>query len=310
MEKVKYSIVVPAYNEEEAAPIFYKTIIPIMEQTGESFEIVIVNDGSKDKTEQILAEIAKNDTRVKVINFSRNFGQQAALLCGLQATTGEAIIDLDIDLQDPPELILSMIAKWKEGYDVVHGKRKKRKGESVFKKVTAHFYYRFLRKITNMDIPKDTGDFKLFDRKVIDAILSMSEHSRLLRVQTTWVGFKQCFIEFDRPERTVGETKYTLKKMIKLATDGIIPNSDYPLFLPLKLGIFFGVLSLVAFVTFIVLVCCGIALPLTAWLFPTIGCFSAIILACSGLANVYVGRIYEEVKDRPKYIVKDKINIK
>jgi dolichol-phosphate mannosyltransferase len=246
---------------------------------------------------------------VKVCNFSRNFGQQAALLCGLEAAKGQAMIAMDADLQDPPEVALQMIEKWKEGYDVVHGKRRKRKGETVFKKATAFFFYRFMRHITGLDMPADTGDFKLYDRKVVDAILSMKEHDRLLRAQTTWVGFKQTSIEFDRPERVAGETHYTLKKMIKLAQSGVFPNTDYTLTFPIKLGLGLGFLSLACMITFLVLACCSVPFGgLVAWLFPTMGALSAIILVCQGVANIHVSMIYREVQNRPKYIVSERYN--
>lgn len=308
MEKPIYSLLVPVYNEEEVLPIFYAAVMPIMEKLEESFEIVFVNDGSKDQSENILREMSTKDERVKVINFSRNFGQQAAIHAALGYAKGSAMIIMDVDLQDPPEVAVEMIAKWKEGYDVVHGKRAKRRGETLFKKISAFFYYRFLRKITDMDIPSDTGEFKLYDRKVVDTILALPEHNRYLRGLSTWVGYKQTLVEFERPERTVGVTKWTIKKMIKLAGDGIVANSSYPLFLSIKIGLLGIFLSLAAFVTFMVLILCGISLPLVVWLFPTITLVGAIVLTLSGFNNIYVGRIYDEVKQRPLYIVREAIN--
>lgn len=306
----KYSIIVPAYNEEKSLRLFYEAVTPIMESTGESYEIIFINDGSTDKTQEILRDFSSADKRVKVCNFSRNFGQQAAFLCGLETATGDAVIAMDADLQDPPKVALQMIDKWKEGYEIVHGRRKKRTGETVFKKATAYLYYRFMRKITKMDMPKDVGDFKLYDRKVVNAILSMGEHDRLLRAQTAWVGFKQTFVEFERPERVAGETHYTLKKMVKLAEAGIFPNTDYTLTLPIKLGFFLSFVSLACFIVFTVLACCGIGFGgLTAWLFPSIGLCVGLILGCQGLANMYVNMIYKEVQNRPKYIISEKYNI-
>ncbi len=306
---VKYSIVVPAYNEEKSLQIFYDTVTPIFDSLQESYELIFVNDGSRDGTKEILRELAAKDARVKVCNFSRNFGQQAALLCGLEHACGEAMIAMDADLQDPPEVALQMIEKWKEGYDIVHGKRKKRKGETVFKKATASLFYKFTRKITGMELQRDSGDFKLYDRKVVDTILSMGEHDRLLRAQASWVGYNQTCVEFDRPERVAGETHYTLKKMIKLAESGIFPNTDYTLTFPIKLGILLGVLSMACFATFIVLACVGISFGgLTAWLFPSIGLGVAIVLFFQGLANMHTAMIYKEVQNRPKYIVAEKLN--
>ena len=305
----KYSIIVPAYNEEKSLRLFYDAVTPMMKSLQEEYEIIFINDGSRDATKEILRGLADLDRRVKVCSFSRNFGQQAALLCGLEAASGDAIIAMDADLQDPPEVALQMIEKWKEGYDVVHGKRRKRKGETVFKKATAFFFYRFMRHITGLDVPADTGDFKLYDRKVVDAILSMKEHDRLLRAQTTWVGFQQTSIEFDRPERVAGETHYTLKKMIKLAQSGVFPNTDYTLTFPIKLGLGLGFASLACFTVFLILACCNVDFGgLTAWLFPTMGALSAIILVCQGVANIHTSMIYKEVQNRPKYIVADRYN--
>ena len=305
----KYSIIVPAYNEEKSLQLFYDAVTPLMRNLQEEYEIIFINDGSRDATKEILRGLADLDKRVKVCNFSRNFGQQAALYCGMEMASGDAVIAMDADLQDPPEVAMEMIQKWKEGFDVVHGKRKKRSGETVFKRATAYVYYRFMRKITKMEMPTDVGDFKLYDRKVVDAILSMGEHDRLLRAQTAWVGFKQTFVEFDRPERVAGETHYTLKKMVKLAEDGIFPNTNYHLTLPIKLGLLLGFASLACFVTFIVLTCCHIFFGgLTAWLFPTVGALGGVILTCQGLTNLHVGMIYKEVQNRPKYIIAEKYN--
>ena len=305
----KYSIIVPAYNEEKSLQLFYDAVTPIFESLQEEYEIIFVNDGSRDGTNEILKGLSAQDKRVKVCSFSRNFGQQAALLCGLEASSGDAVIAMDADLQDPPEVALQMIEKWKEGYDVVHGKRKKRKGETAFKKATASLFYKFTRKITGMELQRDSGDFKLYDRKVVDSILSMNEHDRLLRAQTAWVGFRQTCVEFDRPERVAGETHYTLKKMIKLAESGIFPNTDYTLTFPIKLGILFGVLSMACIVTFIILACQNIFFGgLVAWLFPAMGLTLAIILVCQGVANIHVAMIYKEVQNRPKYIVAERIN--
>ncbi len=306
----KYSIVVPAYNEEATLRLFYEAVVPAFEALNEEFEMIFVNDGSVDATQEILAELAKGDKRVKVCRFSRNFGQQAALLCGLEQASGDAVIAMDADLQDSPEAAFEMIEKWKAGYEIVHGKRTSRKGESAFKKRTADMFYKLAGKITGLNIPQNVGDFKLYDRKVVNAILSMGEHDRLLRTQTAWVGFKQTFVEFDRPERIAGTSHYTLKKMVKLAQSGILPNTEAGLTLPIKLGIFLALVSTACFITFIVLACLGVAFGgLTAWLFPTIGLASAITLICQGMANLHTAMIYREVQNRPKYIVAEKLNL-
>ena len=306
----KYSIVVPAYNEEQSLQIFYDEVTPIFESLKEEYELIFVNDGSTDKTKEILDDLAEKDKRVKVCHFSRNFGQQPALLCGMEVATGDAVIVMDADLQDPPKVALQMIEKWKEGYDVVHGKRLKRNGESFFKKATAKLFYGFTKKITGLDLPQNVGDFKLYSRRVVDAILSLPEHDRLLRAQTVWVGFKQTIVEFNRPKRVAGETHYTVKKMVKLAQSGIFPNTEYTLTLPIKVGIALGVLSVACFITFIVLSCLNVNFGgLTAWVFPTVSVLVAVLLVCQGLSNMHVAMIYKEVQNRPKYIVAERKNL-
>lgn len=310
MVVTKYSIIVPAYNEEKSLQLFYDAVTPTMDTLQEEYEIIFVNDGSTDKTQEILKTLAEKDKRVKVCRFSRNFGQQPALLCGLEHAVGEAMIVMDADLQDPPQTALEMIKKWKEGYEIVHGKRRTRSGETAFKKKTASLFYGVTRKITGLDLPMNVGDFKLYDRKVVDAILSMPEHDRLLRAQTAWLGFKQTFVEFDRPERIAGETHYTLKKMVKLAQAGIFPNTQMHMAIPLILGILLGVASVACFITFIVLSCVGVWFGgLVAWLFPTISLIGGISLVCQGLSNIHTNMIYKEVQNRPKYVVSETINI-
>ena len=305
---VKFSVVVPCFNEQETIPAFYDAILPVMNGLGETYELIFVNDGSRDDTKNILENLAQKDKNVKVVNFSRNFGQQAGLLAGFSLAGGEAVIDIDVDLQDPVEAIPEMIEKWKEGFDVVHGKRRVRKGETFLKKATASAYTKFYKKITGLSIPKGCGDFKLFDRKVIDVICSMQERDRFLRGITAWVGFKQTFVEFDRKERFAGKTKYNYKKLVKLATNGIVSNSSYPLSLSMKAGLFGIFASFLTFATFVVLACCKISLPLSAWLFPTVllvGCLSFVF---NGLTNLYVARIYQAEQNRPQYIIESKIN--
>lgn len=306
--KPTISIITPVYNEHECLPTFFKRVIPIMEQIGLPFEIIAVNDGSKDDSAEILRAQCQKDKRCKAVNFSRNFGQQAAFLCGLKNASGDCAILIDADLQDPPELFPTMIEKWKEGNDVVHGIRRVRKGESFFKKFTSTMFIKLLSKSSGLNIPENSGEFKLYDRKVIDAICNLPEKSRYLRVQIAWVGFKQATVEFDRDERTEGETKFTLKKMVKTAEAGIVPYSPKVLKLSGKIGLIGGVLSCLAFATFIVLACFGITLPLTAWLFPTIAVATSIILVSNGITDLYLNYLYEDVKARPVYIEREKIN--
>ena len=306
--KAKYSIIVPVYNEQESVPLFVEAINPIMNNLNEEYEIIFVNDGSKDNTLNILKNYANKDHHIKYINFARNFGQQAAIFCGLEHSSGDAVVIMDVDLQDPVEVIPLMIDKWKEGYEIVHGKRTKRKGETFFKKITTSMYLKFLQSISGLKIPKNVGEFKLLDRKVVDVINAMPEHDRYLRGLTSWIGFKQTEVEFERKERQAGETKYTLKKMLRLAGNGIISYSTWPLSLSMKTGITFGFLSLVCFITFIVLACCKIFLPLTAWLFPTIVLMFSIMFVIIGFNNIYLRRTYEETRNRPRYIVEETKN--
>ncbi len=307
---MKISVVVPCYNEQETVERFYQAATPVLSSLEDmDYEIIFVNDGSKDKTKEKLASLAILDQRVKVINFSRNFGQQPAILCGFRNASGDCAVELDCDLQDPVEVIPIMVEKFKQGYDVVHGRRIARKGETLFKKVTASIYYKFLAKISSVDMPRNTGDFKLLSRKVLDVIVNLPEHEKYLRGLESWVGFKQTFVDFERKERVAGETHYTLKKMMNLAKAGIVANSNYPLSLSFKFGVLGSILSVLCFITFIVLACVNIVLPLTAWLFPTIALGVSVLLLSHSITNLYLGRVYDEVKNRPEYIVDEKINL-
>lgn len=306
--KPTISIITPVFNEHECLPTFFKRVVPVMEEIGLPFEIIAVNDGSSDDSAEILREHCEKDPRIKAVNFARNFGQQAAFLCGLTNCSGDAAILVDADLQDPPETFAKLIDKWKEGYDVVHGVRRVRKGESFFKKFTSSLFTKVLSFASGLDVPENSGEFKLYDRKVIDVLCALPERSRFLRIQVAWVGFKQASVEFDRDERTEGETKFTFKKMVKTAEAGIIPYSPKVLKLPLKIGIVGAILSAIAFITFIILACCGIGLELTAWLFPTIALATSIILIAHGISDLYMNYMYEDVKGRPIYIERDKIN--
>lgn len=304
----KVSIIVPCYNEEQTVEVFYNAITSEFEKFNYELEVIYVNDGSTDKTEELITQLCQKDKRIKLISFSRNFGQQSAIVAGLSSCTGDCALELDVDLQDPVEVIPLMLEKWEEGFEIIHGRRKKRHGESAFKKVTASMYYKFLGKITDRGIPRNTGDFKLYDRKAINAIVSLPEHDKYLRGLASWVGFKQTFIDFDRHERSAGQSHYTVKKMIKLAKAGVLSNSGYPLYLSIKIGLAFTILSLLAFATFIVLACCKIALPLVAWLFPTVTLIGSMIFVFNGITNLYIERIYAETKNRPDYIIDKKIN--
>lgn len=308
----KLSIVIPMYYEEEVANECYARITSVCKSIENyEYEIIFVNDGSKDKTLEILEKIAKEDKQVKVISFSRNFGHQVAVTAGLKYVTGDAIVIIDADLQDPPELIPEMLKLWEQGNDVIYGKRKKREGESRFKLFTASMFYKTLNALSDVKIPMDTGDFRLVDRNVVDTINSMPEHNKFLRGLFSWAGYNQYALEYERRERYAGKTKYPLKKMIKLATDGIIGFSTKPL----KMLGGLGIISI--FISFIILVYAILSF-IFEWNDITAG-WTSIMVAITFFAGVqllsiwviseYIGRIYEETKNRPQYIINRKINI-
>lgn len=305
---VKYSIIIPVYNEQEVLDMCYRELKKLAQQLDGQYELVFVNDGSGDNSLNILKNFAQTDSTVKIISFSRNFGHQAAVSAGMEHASGEAIIIIDADLQDPPQVILQMIQKWQEGYDIVYGKRIKRKGERPLKKLTAFLYYRFLARITGLNIPKDTGDFRLLSRKAANAIINMPEKNRYLRGMNAWVGFRQTEVRYQRNARLAGKTKYTLKKMFKLAGDGIISNTNYPLTAMFGLGVILSFLSTLGFVALILLQLSKTISPIV-WLFPLITLCTGLILTGLGVLGIYLGRVYTEVKDRPLYIINEKINL-
>ncbi|ADK16914.1 MULTISPECIES: glycosyltransferase family 2 protein [Clostridium] len=305
------SIVVPMYFEEEVASECYTRLSNVALKNDLNYELIFINDGSKDKTFNILKEIAKRDFHVKVISFSRNFGHQIAVTAGINKSNGDAVIIMDADLQDPPELIPKMIKLWEQGNDVVYGKRKKRDGESVFKLITAKLFYKILNKMSSVTIPVDTGDFRLIDRKVVEVIKKMPEHNRFLRGMWSWIGFKQVPLEYERKERFAGETKYPIKKMIRFALDGIISFSSKPLKVVEHLGLETILLSLITFVYLLVKILRGTAVNSIGWVTTlTIACFiGGIQLFSIGIVGEYIARIYDESKCRPLYIIDKEINL-
>lgn len=308
----KLSIVVPMYYEEKIVDECYRRLTEVLQgMTDYDYEIVFVNDGSKDKTLELLVEISQNDERVKIISFSRNFGHQAAVTAGLQYVTGDAIVIIDSDLQDPPEVIPEMVKLWEDGNDVIYGKRKKRKGESHFKLLTAKLFYKTLNALSETEIPKDTGDFRLVDRRVVDTINELPEHNKFLRGLFSWVGYKQVPYEYERQERFAGKTKYPLSKMLKLATDGILSFSTKPL----KLVGILGMTSLG--ISFLILIYAILSFAFKwnhltpGWtsLMLTVTFFSGVQLLSLWIISQYIARIYDESRSRPQYIIDKTFNI-
>jgi glycosyltransferase involved in cell wall biosynthesis len=311
MEKITLSVIVPMYNEEEVIPETYARLSKILNSMKENYEIIFINDGSRDKTRIMLSELCKKDYRVKLIDFARNFGHQVAITAGIDYAAGDCMVIIDGDLQDPPELIPEMVKIWRKGYDVVYGKRKSRSGETFFKKFTAKIFYRVLDKLTDMNIPLDTGDFRLIDRKVAEALKQLPERNRYVRGLVSWVGFKQTAIEFERSERFAGETKYPFKKMIKLALDGIMSFSYKPLKTASWLG---AIISFVSFLYLLWVLIQKIFFPqwsLAGWtsLIAVSLFFNGIVLLMLGIIGEYVGRIYDEAKGRPLYIISELKNM-
>ena len=304
--KKKISVVIPMYYEEEIVNTCYNEIKKVLTKLKNySYELVFVNDGSKDKTLELLTKIANKNKDVKIISLSRNFGHQSAVSAGLKHVTGDAAIIIDADLQDPPKVIPDMIKLWESGYEVIYGKRKIRKGESIFKLLTAKLFYKFLNTLSDISIPKDTGDFRLIDKKVVNAINTFHEHNKFLRGLFSYTGFKQIEFLYERDPRSAGKTKYTLKKMIKLASDGIIGFSYKPLKLILILSTIFNITSLLSLISiFIWHKYSLIFLLIFLFTFTT-----SIILFSIWLLSLYISRIYDEVKNRPSYIIDKTINI-
>ena len=308
----KISLVIPMYYEEEVANECYNKVSNVLKGLEEKYdyEIIFVNDGSKDKTLEILEEIAKKDEKAKIISFSRNFGHQAAVTAGLKEVTGDAIIIIDADLQDQPELIPEMLELWEQGNEVIYGKRKTRKGESAFKLLTAKMFYKTLNALSDVEIPKDTGDFRLVDRKVVDVINSLPEHNKFLRGLFSWVGFKQKAYEYERQERFAGKTKYPLKKMLKLASDGIISFSTKPIKLVGALGILSIFISIIILIYALISYIFKLNDLSAGWtsIMVAITFFAGVQLLSLWVISEYIGRIYDEAKGRPQYIIDKKIN--
>ncbi len=306
-ERPRYSIVAPCFNEEVVLHELYRRICQVMDQTGEPWELVLVNDGSRDRTPEIMRELHAADPRVKVVDLARNFGHQIAVTAGLDYARGDAVVIIDADLQDPPEVILQMIDRWKEGYEVVYAVRTERKGESWFKEFTAKLFYRIIYRITDVDIPLDTGDFRLMDRKAVEAIKRMRERHRFIRGMTSWVGFRQTGVHYVRERRFAGETHYPFRKMLKFALDAITGFSYLPLQLATYLGFTIAGLSGVAALLVVYARLFMGTAPFygQATTLVTVLFLGGVQLITLGIIGEYLGRIYDEVKGRPLYLVRE-----
>jgi len=309
--KPVYSIVAPIYNESGNIPELYRQITEVMDSSGEPWELITVNDGSRDNSLLLLREISARDPRVKVVDFARNFGHQIAVTAGMDYTHGEAVIIIDADLQDPPSVILDLIARWKEGYEVVYAVRTERQGESAFKLLTAKLFYRFIYRITDVNIPLDTGDFRLMDRRVVDAVCRMREHNRFIRGMTSWVGFKQTGVGYKRAARVHGQTNYPLRKMIKLAWDAITGFSYFPLQVAIYVSLLFGALAVVGIpvVAFLRLATGHVWFEGQATAIVLLLMIASFMFFFFFVIGQYVARIYDEVRGRPLYIVADTFNV-
>ncbi|GHO86611.1 glycosyltransferase family 2 protein [Dictyobacter formicarum] len=303
LAQLVYSIVAPVFNEEETLPHFYKRIIQVMETLDEPFELILINDGSRDKSYRVMQELHAQDSRVRIIDFSRNFGHQIAISAGLDYAQGKAVVVIDSDLQDPPEVILDLIARWKDGAEVVYAQRESRIGETKFKLVTASLFYRLIDRITSVHIPRNVGDFRLMDRTVVESLIQMREHHRFMRGLSAWVGFRQEAVLYHRQERYAGSTKYPLRKMISFSLDAITSFSHLPLQLATTFGFILAGISLLGIVVAIFLRLITGAIVGQASTLILVLFLGGVQLIFLGIIGEYLGRIYDEVRARPLYIV-------
>ncbi len=304
--KITYSIIAPIYNEIENLPELYRRVKEVMDSSGETWELILVDDGSTDGSTDKIRELAQQDKTVRPVIFARNFGHQVAITAGWDYARGDAVVIIDADLQDPPEVILELAKKWKEGYEVVYAVRGEREGETWFKKFTAAMFYRIIYGITDVKIPVDTGDFRLMDRKVVDVLKQMRERHRFPRGMSAWVGFKQVGVTYKRAARVAGVTKYPFRKMLKLALNAITGFSYFPLQVATYVGFFSASISILAIPVVVYMRMMGSgaffgqATTLIAVLF-----LGGVQLISLGILGEYVGRLYDEAKGRPLYIVRD-----
>jgi dolichol-phosphate mannosyltransferase len=298
--------VLPIYNEEETIPELVRRLESLVEQLDGDAEVILVDDGRSDSSYELMVAAREADPRFKLLRLSRNFGHQIAVTAGLDVASGEAVIVMDADLQDPPEVALELAARWREGYDVVYAVREERHGESRFKQATAAGFYRLFKRMSDVDVPLDVGDFRLVDRRALDAFRSMRESNRYVRGMFSWIGFRQVGVPFSRDERFAGETKYPLRKMLKFATDGIVSFSAYPLRLALNLGFVVSAFSFLLGVVFLLSKLAGFySVPGLASIAVFVAFLGGIQLLLIGIMGEYVARIHDEVKGRPLYLVRD-----
>jgi polyisoprenyl-phosphate glycosyltransferase len=303
---VKLSVILPVFNEEKNIPLLYDRLKNVMTTMQADYEFIFINDGSSDNTLQHVKSLSEKDRAVKYIDFSRNFGHQVAVTAGLHFAAGQRTVIIDADLQDPPELIAEMNAKMNDGWNVVYAKRKERKGESFFKKITAMLFYRLLSKLTSIEIPVDTGDFRMIDRRVVDALNQMPEHHKFIRGMVSWIGFKQTYVEYDRDQRYAGKTGYTFRKMFRFALDGITGFSNLPLKLATYAGFFFSAVSfLMILYTLYAKFISEDYVQGWASIMISILFIGGIQLICLGLIGEYLIRMDANIRQRPLYIIHD-----
>ncbi|MCP4902973.1 MAG: glycosyltransferase family 2 protein [bacterium] len=301
------SLVVPAFNEEESIDVLYRKLDECVTPAVESFELILIDDGSRDETWTMICRLSASDSRVRGIRLARNFGHQIAISAGIDAVRGQAAVILDADLQDPPEVIPELVEKWREGYQVVYAQRGVREGETWFKKVSAAAWYRLLRKMTNMDVPVDTGDFRLLGPQALEALRAIPEKNRYIRGLVTWLGFPQCAVVFRRKPRHAGVTKYPLKRLLGLAWDGMASFS----YVPLRVATWSGLVAVGLALAYGVLLL-GLQLLASApeWFSPVLAVvlfMGGVQLIAVGILGEYLGRIYDEVKDRPLYFIRERV---
>jgi len=305
----RYSLVVPVFNEQAVLPMLLLRLERLLQELDGAAEAIFVDDGSSDCSAIVLRQKAKDDPRFRYIGLSRNFGHQIAITAGMDAARGDAIIVMDADLQDPPEVVGEMVARWKEGFEVVYGRRLSRGGEGRFKTWTASLFYRLLHRLSSVDIPRDTGDFRLIDRKVLEAFRAMPERDRFVRGMFAWLGFKQTEVAFHRLPRPAGETKYPLFKMLRLAVNGVVGFSDAPLRLAIWAGFAVSACAALYALTIVVRAMTGESDFVVGWAstITIVSFLSGINMILTGVMGLYIGSIYNEVKRRPLYVVREEI---